>query len=91
MNAATSQPLLLTLEPARPARSQWRGVFFDGPQSDRDQEGDEVPVWFVYVGDEDAAPVGTVYSVYSYTYAAELARSMSRERNLELIDEAMPA
>jgi hypothetical protein len=31
------------------------------------------------------------YHVGSYAYAATLARSIARERNLELIDEAMPA
>ena len=71
--------------------SAWRGVFFDGPQSDQNHDGDEIPMWVVYIGDEDANPTGTVYHVGSYAYAATLARSMSRERNLELIDEAMPA
>ena len=28
----------------------WRSVFFDGPQSDRAGEGDEIPSWCVYVG-----------------------------------------
>ena len=23
----------------------WRGVYFDGPQSDQDPEGEEIPVW----------------------------------------------
>ncbi len=87
MNIVTVSP------PHRPTEtpSRWTGVFFDGPQPDRDTEGEEIPVWFVYVGDEDAEPLGKVYSVYSYTYAAELARSIARERNLELIDEALPA
>lgn len=69
----------------------WRGVFFDGPQSAQDNEGDEVPTWVVYVGDKDAEPVGKVYTVGSYAYAATLARSIARDRNLELIDEANPA
>jgi hypothetical protein len=69
----------------------WRGVFFDGPQSAQDHEGDEIPIWVVYVGDQDAEPVGKVYTVGSYTYAATLAQSIARDRNLELIDEAMPA
>ncbi len=70
---------------------RWKGVFFGGPQSSQDAEGEEIPVWVVYVGDEDANPLGKVYTVGSYAYAATLARSMARERNLELIDEAMPA
>jgi len=68
----------------------WRGVFFDGPQSDQNRDGDEVPVWVVYIGDADATPVGKVYTVGSYAYAATLARSMARERNLELVDDALP-
>jgi len=78
------QPSALNSQPA------WKGVFFDGPQSDQDHDGDEIPMWVVYIGDEDANPIGTVYHLGSYAYAATLARSMSRERNLELIDEAMP-
>ena len=91
--------------------SPWRGVFFDGPQSDQNHDGDDhdprsgfktsgthlvaglgsqIPMWVVYIGDEDANPIGTVYTVGSYAYAATLARSMARERNLELVDEAMP-
>jgi hypothetical protein len=38
----------------------WRGIFFDGPQSDQNHEGDEIPAWFVYVGDADAEPTDTV-------------------------------
>jgi hypothetical protein len=34
----------------------WRGVYFDGPQSGQNHDGDKIPVWFVYVGDEDAEP-----------------------------------
>lgn len=69
----------------------WRGVFFDGPQSDQDHEGEEIPVWFVYVGDEDAEPVGTVYKCHSFKPAEQLAERMSQNRRLELIHEAMPA
>ena len=39
----------------------WRGVYFDGPQPDRNTDGDEVPVWCVYVGDEEAEPVNRIY------------------------------
>ena len=35
---------------------QWRGIFFDGPQPDQNHDGDEIPIWLVYVGDEDAHP-----------------------------------
>jgi hypothetical protein len=37
----------------------YRAVYFDGPQPEQNHDGDEIPVWLVYVGDEDADPVGT--------------------------------
>ena len=76
-----------------PAARPWRGVFFDGPHfpdSQLSTLNSQLPEWVVYVGDQDANPIGKVYTVGSYAYAATLARSMARERNLELIDEAMP-
>lgn len=69
----------------------WLGVFFDGPQADHNRDGDEIPAWFVYVGDEDADPVGRVYTCHDYHAADQLARKMARERHLELIHEATPA
>lgn len=69
----------------------WRGVFFDGPQSDRNPDGDEVPVWCVYVGDEEAEPVDRIYWLWSYELALELARRMARDRRFELIQEATSA
>jgi hypothetical protein len=74
----------------RPPRSQWRGVFFDGPEPGRDAAGEEVPVWLVYVGDEEAEPVGKVYRCYSFGPAEALARRMAKDRRLELIHEATP-
>jgi hypothetical protein len=73
--------------PAKP----WRGVFFEGPESAQDHEGDEVPVWYVFVGDKDAEPVGKVYRCCSFAPAEELARRMAKDRKLELIHEAIPA
>ena len=29
-------------------------VYFNGPESDQDQGGEEIPVWTVYIGDEEA-------------------------------------
>jgi len=75
-----------TMPPAR----QWRAVFFNGPESDRNADGDEIPVWLVYVGDEDAEPVGTVYHSHDFQAAEALARQMACDRRLELIHEAMP-
>ena len=75
--------------PPPPATAKpWRGVFFEGPEPAQDHEGEEIPVWFVYVGDEDAEPVGKVYRCYAYRPAQELAERMSRDRKLELIHEA---
>ena len=72
-----------------PAR-QWRAVFFNGPESDRNADGDEIPVWLVYVGDEDAEPVGKVCHSHDFQAAEDLARQMASDRCLELIHEAMP-
>ena len=71
--------------------ASWRGVFFDGPQSDTNADGDEIPIWFVYVGNEQAEPQHTVYTVFSFDLANQLARNMARDRNLELIQDASPA
>ena len=70
---------------------QWRGVFFDGPQSDQDREGEEIPVWVVYVGDQDAEPVGTVYHCHDFKAAETLAKRMAKDRQLELVHEAATA
>src|SRR5512135_2023371 len=69
----------------------WRGVYFDGPQPDQDHEGEEIPVWVVYVGDEEAEPVSTVYHVYNFARAQALAERIAQDRRLELIDEATTA
>ena len=69
----------------------WRGVYFDGPQPDRNADGDEVPVWYVYVGDEEAEPTGTVYTCFSFAFAQNLANRMARDRRLELIHDATTA
>ena len=71
--------------------ASWRGVFFDGPQSDTNADGDEVPIWFVYVGNEQAEPQHTVYTVFSFDLAQDLAHRMARDRKLELIQDASPA
>jgi hypothetical protein len=66
-------------------------VLVDGPYSDTDRDGEEVPVWSVCLGDEDGEPVGTVYTCYTHKRATDLGASMSRDRRLELIDESSPA
>ena len=70
---------------------KWRGIFFDGPQSDQNHDGDEIPVWVVYVGDEEAEPTDTVYKLHNFTAAEQLAKRMSHDHRLELIHEASPA
>ena len=78
------------LNEAPPPRG-WRGVFFDGPQADQDGQGEEIPIWVVYVGDEDADPVGTVYTRHDFKSAEKLAQSMAQDRQLELIHDATTA
>jgi hypothetical protein len=69
----------------------WRGVFFDGPEPEQDHEGEEIPVWLVYVGDDEAEPTGTVYHLYNFRRAQALAERMAGDRRLELINEATTA
>ena len=71
--------------------ASWRGVFFNGPESDQNADGDEIPIWHVYVGNEEAEPQHTVYTVFSFDLAQDLAQRMSRDRNLELVQDATPA
>ena len=81
----------LELNDATATTGKWRGIFFDGPQSDQNRDGDEIPVWLVYVGDEEAEPTDTVYKLHSFQAAEQLAKRMSQDRRLELIHEASPA
>ncbi len=78
-----------TAELANPG--PWRGVFFDGPEPQQNADGDEIPTWSVYVGDEEAEPTGTVYTCFSFSVAQDLANRMARDRRLELIHEATTA
>jgi len=53
---------------------------------DIDHDGDEMLVYNVYVGDDDAEPTGKVYIVRRGAAAAfELGRKIARDRNLELV------
>lgn len=69
----------------------WRGVYFDGPQSDQNPDGDEIPVWFVYVGDDQAEPTDTVYKCHNFKSAEQHAQHLAQSRRLELIHEGSPA
>ena len=75
---------------AKPIGAQWRGIFLDGPQPDVDDEGEEIPVWVVYVGNDDGDPVGTVYRLHHFKSAELLACRMAEDRDLEIIHEALP-
>ena len=61
----------------------WRGVFFEGPESHQDLEGEEISFWFVYIGDKDAEPLGKVYRCHSIALAEALVRRMAEDRHLE--------
>ena len=76
-----------------PEGSAWRGVFFTGPEPEKDPRGekDEIPIWHVFVGDQEANPLSRVYRVFSFAKADGLALAMSRDRRLELVTEAQPA
>ena len=69
----------------------YRAVYFDGPQSDRDHEGEEVPAWTVYIGDHEAEPVSHLQHFRSYEIAEQVARHLAGDRRLDLIHEASPA
>ncbi len=66
-------------------------VYCDGPFPTTDRDGDEVPEWTVFAGDQDAEPVGTVYRCSTWSGAVSLAAKMARDRRLSLEDESMPA
>jgi hypothetical protein len=90
--SAPCKPVTATdTDTATTDQTPWRGVFFDGPEPEQDRDGEEIPVWTVYVGDENANPLSRVYRVFSFAKAQSLANAMSHDRQLELIAEAMPA
>ena len=69
----------------------YRAVYFDGPQSDRDAEGEEIPSWVVYIGDDEAEPVSHLQHFRSYEIAEQVARHLASDRRLDLIHDASPA
>jgi hypothetical protein len=53
---------------------------------DIDFDGDEIEVYNVYVGDDDAEALGTVYTVRRGRAAAfELGEKIAADRHLELV------
>ena len=69
----------------------YRAVYFDGPQSDQNRDGDEIPAWLVYVGDDEAEPVSHLQHFRSYEIAEQVARHLASDRRLDLIHDASPA
>ena len=69
----------------------YRAVYFDGPQPDQNHDGDEIPVWVVYVGDAAADPTGTVYKCHQFQAAERLAKQMAADRRLDFVHDASPA
>ena len=69
----------------------YRAVYFDGPSADRDPEGDEIPVWVVYIGDDEAEPVSHLQHFRSFQIAEQVARHLAQARRLDLIHDASPA
>ena len=69
----------------------YRAVYFDGPQPEQNKDGDEIPVWVVYVGDAEAEPTGTVYKCHQFAAAESLAKQMAADRRLDFVHDASPA
>ena len=63
-------------------------VYFDGPQSDCDDEGEECPCWTVFAGDDDAEPVGKISFFRDFMQAAEYAHSLASRLHVALCNEA---
>jgi hypothetical protein len=73
-----------------PASTVSRSVFFEGPCSDQDGQGDEVPVWFVFIGDTDGDPVDKVSQFTEFDNARGYARDLAAAWQLSLVSDAMP-
>ena len=72
-------------------RSPYAHALIRKIDTSRDANGDEIPTWLVYVGDEEAEPTGTVYTCFTFSFALDLAQRMARDRRLQLIHEAIAA
>ena len=64
-------------------------VYFDGPCPSQDATGEDIPVWFVFVGDSDGDPVDAVSPFYHFATAQCYARELAKTKRLSLITEAM--
>jgi len=66
----------------------WRGIFFRGPNKARANDKKEATNWSVFKGDDQGQPTGKTYYVTNFDRAARLAEIMSRDRGIDIIDEA---
>lgn len=68
------------------------GVFFNGPHSEVGYGGDEVPKWYVYLGDEEGEPVDYMANFWKfddYESASDFAWGLSKRYKVELVEEAL--
>ena len=64
-------------------------VHFLGPCPSQDATGEEIPVWFVFVGDIDGDPVDVVSPFFNFKTAQCYARELAKTKRLSLITDAM--
>jgi len=60
------------------------------PNPTRTADGDEIPVWCVYVGNERSRTPPHRVLVLVLRPAQDLAQRMARDRKLELVQDATP-
>ena len=66
-------------------------IIFDGPFSNPDSHGDEMPEWVVFAADDNGDEIGDVFRFSLFAPASQVARNMAADRHLELVIEAMQA
>jgi hypothetical protein len=66
-------------------------ITVEGPYSDFNYEGDEIPTWAVAAIDADGETVGTCYTIRSFERAMGLGLRMAKDRRLSFQPEASPA
>lgn len=66
-------------------------IYCDGPQSDIDYNGEEIPVWIVFPGDDDGCETGPSETFYSAESAVSRALEWARSLRVEPVIECTPA
>lgn len=66
-------------------------IFVQGPEPDINRDGDEIPKWYVFAGDDDGEAVGKTYECGSRQKAIDLAERMADDRRLPIEDESSDA